>query len=98
MSLNSKTIKSLPTTGTGGSLRDAAILLKDDYNIDLVGAIYLVDRSRDRAEVPVEKLGRTHSSLDNCEILALFDLEQIDVLVPPPIEAKNSTEVGRDDL
>jgi hypothetical protein len=44
-------------TFTGGSLRDGAVLLKAEYNIHLVGAVYLVDRSIDRKSLPKEKLG-----------------------------------------
>jgi orotate phosphoribosyltransferase len=34
---------------TGSSLRDGVKLVKEDYNIDVEKALYLVDRSSDRA-------------------------------------------------
>merc|ERR1711998_90613 len=37
---------------SGGSMRDGAKLLKADYNMVLTGSIYLVDRSRDRVNLP----------------------------------------------
>merc|ERR1712039_746985 len=48
---------------SGGSLRDGAVLLKRDYNIELAGALYLFDRSADRAELPAAKLGATAPEL-----------------------------------
>ena len=35
---------------TGGSLRTGAELLKNDYNMNVVGALFLVDRSKDRSK------------------------------------------------
>ena len=60
---------------SGGSMRDAALLLKEDYNIELQGAVYLVDRSRDRKELDHKKLGLTDPILANTKCFALFDLD-----------------------
>ncbi|CAE8717014.1 unnamed protein product [Polarella glacialis] len=67
---------------SGGSMRDGARLLKADYNIDLVGAVYLVDRSVDRKRLAIEKLGTADPILSHTETLALFDLEGVDASVP----------------
>ena len=56
-------------------MRDAALLLKEDYNIELQGAVYLVDRSRDRKELDHKKLGLTDPILANTKCFALFDLD-----------------------
>eukprot|EP00931_Biecheleriopsis_adriatica_P058837 TRINITY_DN35104_c4_g1_i1.p1 TRINITY_DN35104_c4_g1~~TRINITY_DN35104_c4_g1_i1.p1 ORF type:complete len:248 (-),score=43.22 TRINITY_DN35104_c4_g1_i1:47-790(-) len=67
---------------TGGSLLEFARLLKKDYNIDLAGAVYLVDRAKDRAELPAQKLGMANPALQDTKVLALFGLEAVDALVP----------------
>merc|ERR1719277_1994762 len=67
---------------SGGSLRDGAVLLKGDYNIELVGAIYLFDRSKDRATLPPAKLGTAAPELRTTKVLAHFDMDAVDPLVP----------------
>eukprot|EP00933_Yihiella_yeosuensis_P054497 TRINITY_DN5296_c0_g1_i1.p1 TRINITY_DN5296_c0_g1~~TRINITY_DN5296_c0_g1_i1.p1 ORF type:complete len:244 (-),score=49.31 TRINITY_DN5296_c0_g1_i1:185-916(-) len=67
---------------SGGSMRDGAELLKKDYNIDLIGAVYLVDRSKDRTNLAAEKLGAASPILRQTEVLALYDLDVVDANVP----------------
>jgi len=66
---------------SGSSLKEGAQLMMDDYNMQLVGAVYLVDRSRDRKTLPAEKLGRTHEILQTTDIAALYDLEEVDTKI-----------------
>jgi len=66
---------------SGASLRDAALLLKKDYNIDVVGAVYLVDRPMDRKSLEDYLLGATDAVLQNTKIIALYDIEDIDAEV-----------------
>ena len=51
------------------------MLCRDDYNIELVGALYLVDRSRDRASLAAEHLGMAHPVLQDMQCTALYDLD-----------------------
>eukprot|EP00446_Apocalathium_sp_SHHI-4_P040418 CAMPEP_0177339016 /NCGR_PEP_ID=MMETSP0368-20130122/25175_1 /TAXON_ID=447022 ORGANISM="Scrippsiella hangoei-like, Strain SHHI-4" /NCGR_SAMPLE_ID=MMETSP0368 /ASSEMBLY_ACC=CAM_ASM_000363 /LENGTH=241 /DNA_ID=CAMNT_0018800069 /DNA_START=58 /DNA_END=783 /DNA_ORIENTATION=+ len=67
---------------SGGSMRDGAKLLKEDYNIIVTGAVYLVDRSKDRASLPVERLGTADPILRDAKVLALYDLDEVDKHVP----------------
>jgi len=60
---------------SGGSMRDAVVLLKTDYNIDVIGSLYLADRSRDRIPLPEGRLGLTHPSCQGMDNTALFDLD-----------------------
>lgn len=66
---------------SGAELLKNVTLLKREYNIDVIGAVYLVDRSRDRKELAIEKLHMAHPTLAKVKVLALFDLEQIDPLI-----------------
>jgi len=60
---------------SGGSMRDAVLLLKNDYNIDVIGSLYLVDRSRDRIPLDEDRLGLTHPAVQGMDNAALFDLD-----------------------
>jgi len=66
---------------SGAELLKNVHLLKDDYNIEVIGAIYLVDRSRDRRTLELEKLQMANPALKNVKVYALYDLEQIDPLI-----------------
>lgn len=66
---------------SGSSLRDGVQLMKKDYNINVIGAVYLVDRSRDRTKLPIEKLGMADPSVRPVQALALYDLEEVDVRI-----------------
>lgn len=62
---------------TGGSLRDGALLLKRDYNINVHGALYLVDRSKDRASLPPAKMGMVDPAVVGINVMALYDLADV---------------------
>lgn len=63
---------------TGGSLRDGVKEMKASYNVEVRGAVYLVDRAADRATLPAAKLGMADPAVENVEVLALFDLADVD--------------------
>eukprot|EP00760_Papus_ankaliazontas_P005377 PhM_4_TR12529/c0_g1_i1/m.100957/K00762/pyrE; orotate phosphoribosyltransferase len=67
---------------TGSSLLEGVATLKADYNIDVVAALYLVDRSIDRQSLPDErqKLARQDVK-DKLLITAIYDLAEIDAAV-----------------
>ena len=65
---------------TGGSLRDGAKLLKNDYNMNVVGALFLVDRSKDRSK-PV--------TFDGITVMAAIDITAMEShLKRPAISSK----------
>lgn len=66
---------------TGSELLKNVKVLKEEYNIEVVGAVYLVDRSRDRKNLPLERLRMADSALRQVEVLALYDLEDIAPLI-----------------
>eukprot|EP00762_Andalucia_godoyi_P005864 ANDGO_07008.mRNA.1 Orotate phosphoribosyltransferase len=70
------------TLSTGSSLLEGVRLLKRDYNVEVVGAVYLVDRDRDRASLPLERQWLLHKEVEHVVIAAVYSLEQIDALVP----------------
>merc|ERR1711862_813266 len=68
---------------SGGSMRDSVKLLKEDYNIKVIGAVYLVDRSKDRTSLAQEKMGMADEEvLRDVKVYALYDLADIDKKVP----------------
>ena len=67
---------------TGTSMRDGVALLKQEYNIEVVAALYLVDRSPDRANLPEAKLSLADPSLAGLSLFAIFDLEDIEAAFP----------------
>jgi len=73
---------------TGESLKEGVAKLKDEFNIKILGAIFLVDRTSDRTNL--EKQPLENSSLDGIRIRGLYDLSQVDVLVKQ--RKKDSTE------
>jgi len=66
---------------SGAELLKNVLLLKQEYNITVVGAIYLVDRSRDRKALPVVQMPMANAALDDVRVVALYDLEPIDKLI-----------------
>jgi len=60
---------------SGGSMRDGVNLLKADYNINMIGSLYLADRSRDRTEIAEARLGMAHPSCKDMDNTALYDLD-----------------------
>jgi orotate phosphoribosyltransferase len=69
---------------TGSSLTEGADTLETDYNMQVVAALYLVDRSADRAHLPVEKMyfARPRFVERKTRVYAIMDLSEIDPLVP----------------
>ena len=63
---------------TGSEMLKNIQLLKKDYNITVVGTIFLVDRSRDRANLKLKMLRMANPALKDVTMLALYDLEEID--------------------
>ena len=74
---------------TGSSLYEGITILQKDYNMLVSHAVYLVDRSPDRANLPPERswfcLPRYFSESDQppqSRVCALMDLDEIDRLIP----------------
>jgi orotate phosphoribosyltransferase len=63
---------------TGSELLKNVQLLKTEYNVQVVGAIFLVDRARDRTDLPLDRLRMAHPDLKDVEAIALYDLEDVD--------------------
>ncbi|CUG86459.1 Hypothetical protein, putative [Bodo saltans] len=69
---------------TGSSLCEGIVTLQEDYNIDVVQALYIVDRSHDRKDLPNarQKLSDDRFVSGATQISAIMDLAEVDVLVP----------------
>lgn len=74
---------------TGSSLYDGIMTLQTDYNMHVTHAVYLVDRSADRASLVPERswycLPRYFSESGGpvqTRVCALMDLEEVDKLIP----------------
>ncbi|KAG2387220.1 hypothetical protein C9374_001552 [Naegleria lovaniensis] len=63
---------------TGTSLLEGINMLKNDYNIEIKAALYLVDRSQDRKDLPPEKQKLADPIFSQVEIFSVFDLEDVD--------------------
>lgn len=63
---------------TGESLYQGVEILSQKYNINIICALYLCDRSRDR--INLQKKYLTEEFTKNCKIVAIYDLEEVDVL------------------
>jgi len=67
---------------TGSSLVEGIRTLKADYNIEVVAALYLVDRSADRRSLPLERQKLASASLMGKVLIgAVYDLAEIDVCI-----------------
>jgi orotate phosphoribosyltransferase len=55
---------------TGASLQTGIRMLREEYNIRVVAALFLVDRSRDRAE-------REEPAFDGVRVMAMYDLDDV---------------------
>ena len=67
---------------TGTSMREGIEEVKASYNIEVRAAIFLVDRSADRAKGGNRCVNLESESVSNVRISAAFDLAEIDPLVP----------------
>lgn len=69
---------------TGSSLCEGIVTLKDDYNMDVVVALYVVDRSADRQnlEPTRQKLTDERFRSGATAIRAIMDLSEVDAKVP----------------
>jgi orotate phosphoribosyltransferase len=93
--ITQRTPNSPPATGvwvddansTGSSLKAGIQLLKRDYNINITHALYLVDRQKDREDLPEERQHLADPLFEHVDVKAVFDLEQVDALIP-----KNASE------
>ena len=63
-------------------LVDGIKVLKEEYNIEIVCAFFLVDRSKDRQKLEKPKLA--DPKFDNLKIYAVFDLQEIADLIKKP--------------
>lgn len=66
---------------SGSTLKEAAETLKREYNIDVVGAVFLVDRPNDRKELDDYLIGATDPILEGVKIVAIYDIKDIDAEV-----------------
>lgn len=65
---------------TGSSLCEGCAVLGEDYNMNIIGAFYVVDRSADRAalETKRQKLSHDRFVSGQTRIFALMDLKEVD--------------------
>jgi orotate phosphoribosyltransferase len=79
-----KTVWVDDVNSTGSSLTAGIETLLADYNMDVVAAVYVVDRSQDREALPAEKhfLAQPRFVEGRTRIVTLMDLKEIDPLVP----------------
>ncbi|EFC42080.1 predicted protein [Naegleria gruberi] len=74
---------------TGSSLLDGIKMLKEDYNIEVKAALYLVDRSKDRLSLPDEKQKLADPTFENIELYSIFDLHDVDAKIEENKKKKN---------
>lgn len=68
---------------TGGSLCDGISILEEDYNIDVVHALYVVDRSADRKLLAAskQKLSDDRFVSGHTTVSAIMDLAEVDTRI-----------------
>ncbi len=66
---------------TGSSMLEGITMLKADYNIQVVAALYLVDRTKDRKNLEGVKQHLANEAFDNVKIVSIYDLQDIDDLI-----------------
>jgi len=66
---------------TGSSMLEGISMLKEDYNIEVVAALYLVDRSDDRLNLPDSQQKLACEKFNNIHIKAIYDLKDVDEIV-----------------
>ena len=76
---------------TGSSLRDAIKFLKEEYNIVVQHALYLVDRSCDRSDMELKKIGLMDGVVDDVNIFSLFDYDMILGRLPKAVTARRGS-------
>jgi orotate phosphoribosyltransferase len=67
---------------TGSSMYEGVTMLKEDYNIHVVAALYLVDRTKDRKNLDESKQYLAKEAFDNIKIFSIYDLQEIDDIIP----------------
>lgn len=88
---NSPVLKALwvdDALSTGSSMLDGIKLLKREYNIEVVAALYLVDRSADRANLGDQYQKLADEAFDNIQVFAIYDLQEVDEIVHQQKTAK----------
>ena len=63
---------------TGGSLVEGARLLREQYGLDVAGALFIIDRSKDRAGARSAAAATTAQELQGIELMALFDVATVE--------------------
>ena len=63
---------------TGSSLADGMEILRRDYNIEVCACLYLVDRSKDRKNLSIEKNILAQEKFGKMLIRAIYDLDEVD--------------------
>ncbi len=61
---------------TGSSMYEGIQMLKREYNVEIIAAVFLVDRSKDRINLAEEK--QFLKKLPKLPIFAVYDLQQVD--------------------
>lgn len=69
---------------TGSSLKEGVIMLKEQYNIEVTHALYLVDRYQDRQGLPDDRQHLMDPMFDKIDVKAIYDLAQVDSLITKP--------------
>lgn len=67
---------------TGSSMLEGINMLKTEYNIHVLVALYLVDRTKDRQNLEDSKQYLANEAFDKVRVLSIFDLQEIDDLIP----------------
>mmetsp|Transcript_9811 Transcript_9811/g.14470 ORF Transcript_9811/g.14470 Transcript_9811/m.14470 type:complete len:243 (+) Transcript_9811:42-770(+) len=67
---------------TGSSMLEGINILKKDYNIEIIAALYLVDRAKDRPTLAKNRQHLADPVFDKIKIIGVYDLmEDVDPLV-----------------
>jgi orotate phosphoribosyltransferase len=66
---------------TGGSMKTGVKILREEYNIHVIGCMYLVDRSKDRQLEHSGEQPLAHPIFEDFKCRAIFDLDEVDALI-----------------
>jgi len=90
---------------TGGSLAAGVAMMREVYGVRVVGAVYLIDRSADRrakaagsgsdSDSGAEQQAEREALLRGLDIVALYDLQQVEVRVRTLRRAELEAVVAR---